>query len=245
MGLQIINLPAPVAMLLASLIGALATIAASLINLRSVWRKEVQARERRQPVTKKTRRGPIAAVLVLLTASAVGGFALAQYLNAAGKRQALSAQDDLRSRIDQLSAAIHQLEQRDAGSPQAKAAPQEGGLSAIGAATLGPCTAAGCSEKSAEQLTLCASIPATAAVSGVELYARSDDTSGPWNDSRAESDQALDGGRFVGRYFERLDGDAGKQVCQEFRQWDAVHGRNLRMIVNYTLPTATTQSNGP
>src|ERR1041385_5252191 len=65
--------------LMASMIGALATVAAALVQLRISWRKEMKERERGQPITKKTRRGPVIVVFALLVAAAVGGFALSQY----------------------------------------------------------------------------------------------------------------------------------------------------------------------
>src|SRR5258708_545089 len=70
------RLPEP---LTAALIGALATVAGALVQLRISWRREMKERERGQPITKKTRRGPVIVVFALLVAAAVGGFALSQY----------------------------------------------------------------------------------------------------------------------------------------------------------------------
>src|SRR5712691_4247361 len=65
--------------LTAALIGALATVAGALVQLRISWRREMKERERGQPLTKKTRRGPVIVVFALLVAAAVGGFSLSQY----------------------------------------------------------------------------------------------------------------------------------------------------------------------
>src|SRR4029077_3435696 len=64
---------------LAAMIAAGATVITALIQLRLSWRKELRERERGQPITKKSRRGPVIAVLALMIAAAVGGFALSQY----------------------------------------------------------------------------------------------------------------------------------------------------------------------
>src|SRR3979490_915351 len=60
--------------LTAALIGALATVAGALVQLRIPWRREMKERERGQPITKKTRRGPVIVVFALLVAAAAGGF---------------------------------------------------------------------------------------------------------------------------------------------------------------------------
>ncbi|HEY6242089.1 MAG TPA: hypothetical protein VIW78_14780, partial [Burkholderiales bacterium] len=62
--------------LMASMIGALATVAGALVQLRISWRKEMKERERGQPITKKARRGPVIFIFALVVAAAVGGFAL-------------------------------------------------------------------------------------------------------------------------------------------------------------------------
>ena len=144
MDMQLANLPMPVAALLASLIGATATITATLIQLRIAWRKELQAREKRQPVTKKARRGPVTAVVLLLLASAIGGFALSQYFATENRRQAEQVQADLRARLDQLNNAVQRLEQN---APATEASAQHSTTATI---MLGRCVATGapaCSEQ--------------------------------------------------------------------------------------------------
>jgi len=64
----------------AALIGASATVLTALVQLRYSWRRELKDRERGQPITKKTRRGPFMAVFVLMIAAAAGGFFLSQYV---------------------------------------------------------------------------------------------------------------------------------------------------------------------
>src|SRR5258708_29967132 len=90
--------------LTAALIGALATVAGALVQLRISWRREMKERERGQPITKKTRRGPVIVVFALLVAAAVGGFALSQYFVSlrAGDRDALPA--PLHAQLSQIKA---------------------------------------------------------------------------------------------------------------------------------------------
>ncbi|MGC2518087.1 MAG: hypothetical protein WA373_03145, partial [Burkholderiales bacterium] len=97
--------------LYAALIGAGATMLTALIQLRISWRRELRERERGQPISKKTRRGPVLFVLALTIAAAVGGFALSQYLVSLreGDRDALRA--DLQSKLTEISASALRLEQ--------------------------------------------------------------------------------------------------------------------------------------
>ena len=67
---------------LAAMIGASATMVTALIQLRLSWRKELKERERGQPISRKSRRGPVLFVFALMIASGVGGFAGSQYLMA-------------------------------------------------------------------------------------------------------------------------------------------------------------------
>ena len=54
----------------AALIGAAATVLTALVQLRISWRQELKDREGGRPITRKTRRGPVIAVLVLMIAAA-------------------------------------------------------------------------------------------------------------------------------------------------------------------------------
>src|SRR2546430_14983410 len=97
--------------LMASMVGALATVAAALVQLRISWRKEMKERERGQPITKKTRRGPVIVVFALLIAAAVGGVALSQYFVSLreGDRDTLRA--DLQSKLSEINATAMRLDQ--------------------------------------------------------------------------------------------------------------------------------------
>jgi hypothetical protein len=94
-----LNLSDPV---LAAMIGASATMVTALIQLRLSWRKELKERERGQPISKKSRRGPVLLVFALMIASGVGGFAGSQYLMAwrNGDR------DEVRLKLEQIHAEM-------------------------------------------------------------------------------------------------------------------------------------------
>ena len=102
------NLSDPI---VAAFIAAGATVLATLVQLRISWRKELRERERGQPITKKTRRGPVMVVFALMIAAAVGGFALSQYFVSLreGDRDALRA--DLQSKLSEINATAMRLEQ--------------------------------------------------------------------------------------------------------------------------------------
>jgi len=221
MDLQISNITMPVAALIASLIGATATITATLIQLRMAWKKEMKARERGQPVTQQARRGPVVAIIVLLVASAVGGFALAQYFNTGKKKEVELVRNEFNAKLDQLNATAARLEHLALASGQGK------GSVSVGA-TLPPC--ADCTEEQPARIELCASVPAATTVDAIELYAATGDE--PLR--RVEAEQPLQAGRYAGLPQERLESDTSKQVCQSYLHWDAVASHGLRLTIHHT-----------
>src|SRR5882762_11087145 len=155
--------------LMASMIGALATVAASLVQLRISWRREIRERERGQPITKKTRRGPVTFIFVLALAAAVGGFALSQYFVSLreGDRDALRA--DLQSKLSEINATAMRLEQaRTNERKQIETEVQRADASRFGeegaaaSVVVGPCSQIvpgarlECTEQSAVRVAVCA-----------------------------------------------------------------------------------------
>ncbi|MGE0079694.1 MAG: hypothetical protein AB7U81_00185 [Thiohalomonadaceae bacterium] len=240
MTLDVSSLSMPVAALIASLIGATATITASLIQLRIAWRKEIKARESRAPVTKKTRRGPVAAVLVLTVASAVGGFALSQYFTTRGREAALSMEAELRARLAQLDQLAARLERASGAHDEADAPPAATPAaqdhSVIAAVTLAACVVRSgadelpCSEADAERVTLCAGLPPGTRPVAVERYVREQDDPSPWSQAQLAPGEHPVNGRVVG---EPGPGADPQTVCQEFMHWGST-GRTARLRVSYT-----------
>ncbi|HZP91980.1 MAG TPA: hypothetical protein VFB20_03725 [Burkholderiales bacterium] len=240
------NLSDPV---LAAVIGASATIATALVQLRTSWRKELAERERGQPITKKSRRGPVLAVLALLIAAAVGGFALSQYLFVRSERDNGALRMELRSQLSELSASAARLEQArledrsrieaEVRRAEAVRSGQEGVAAAV---TVPPCKPAGaaasaakggCSEEQALRVAVCASIPGAATVNEVVLYTRFEDVQQPWTEARVAPDQDAGQARFYDKPFDRADGETTKQVCQRFASWNAERARVARILVKY------------
>jgi len=242
------NLSDPV---MAALIGASATMLGALIQLRLSWRKELKERERGQPITKKTRRGPVIFVFALMIAAAVGGFALSEYFMSLrnGDRDTMRA--ELQSKLSEISASAARLErarlaERDkleSGVLRAEALRRgEEGIAA--SALVGPCKSQGaaapgsrpaCSEQSAVQVAVCARVPASAIVREVLLFTRFEDAQQPWDEARVLAGQDAGAARFVDAWFERAQGNESKEICQHFAHWNSQKGRSARILVKYTL----------
>jgi hypothetical protein len=230
--------------LVAAAIGALATVITALIQLRISWRKEMRERERGQPITKKTRRGPVLVVFALMIAAAVGGFALSQYFVSLrdGDREALRA--DLQSKLSEINATALRLaearmnERKEIETEVQRAdASRQGEEGAAASALVGPCRPEyggkpECTEQSAMRITVCASVPASATVKEVQLYIRSDDKQS-WADARVQPGQEAGQARFAEKFSERSDEGGAKQVCQTFANWSHEKTRLARIVVKY------------
>src|SRR5882672_3631125 len=231
----------------AAMIGALATAAGALVQLRISWRREIKERERGQPITKKTRRGPVIVVFALLVAAGVGGFALSQYFVSLreGDRDALRS--DLQSKLSEINATALRLEQaRTNERKQIETEVQRADASRLGedgasaSVVVGPCPQVvpgarlECTEQSAARITVCASVPAAATVREVQLYIRSDDPKQPWAEARVQPGQEAGQARFADKFSERPE-EGAKQVCQGFANWSHEKTRIARIVVKYAL----------
>jgi len=238
----------------AALIGAGATVATALVQLRISWRKEMKERERGQPISKKTRRGPVLAVFALMVAAAVGGFSLSQYLTSLRYGDQDALRNDLQAKLAEISASATRLEQarmneRDQVemSVRRSLALREGEEGTAASVSVGPCklesagdskagdTKQGCGEKSAVRVAVCARVPATATVKEVLLYSRPEDSLQAWSESLVQPGQDVGQARFLDKFYERLDADSSKQVCQRFAYWNSEKPRLARIVVRYTL----------
>ena len=230
--------------LVAAVIGALATVVTALIQLRISWRKELRERERGQPITKKTRRGPVLVVFALMLAAGIGGFALSQYFVSLreGDRDALRA--DLQSKLSEINAtALRLAEARMNERKEIETEVQRADASRVGeegtsaSVLVGPCRPeyggkAECTEQSAFRVSVCAGVPAGATVKEVQLYIRSDDKQS-WADARVQAGQEAGQARFAEKFSERSEEGAAKQVCQSFANWSHEKTRVARIVVKY------------
>src|SRR6266571_1348886 len=233
--------------IMAALIAAGATVLTALVQLRMHWRRELKERERGQPITKKARRGPVLFVFALMIAAAVGGFALSQYFLSLRNGDRDTLRSELRSRLSEISASAARLEHARLGErEQVEAAARRaealrlGEEGAAASVVVGPCKREAvpgdrreCTEQSAVRVAICARVPAAATVKEVQLYARFEDSKQSWQESRVQAGQDAGQARFADKFTEWPDGDAGKQVCQGFLQWNRERSRVARILVKY------------
>jgi len=247
--------------ILASIIAAAATISASILQLRMSLSKDSSARAQSPGSRRKSNRVLMIALLVIVTAAGVAGFALSQWLNQNQRAAMTSLEQELRARTEDIGRTASQLEAARVG---ARAEIEMGVLRRIGtdgvvvAARVAPCrpalvsasgptpppgvagekllpAAATCTEAEGNSVTLCATIPANATVTDVQLFSRFADANSPWDASRALPGQEAGLARFAEKYAENPDGPGTKQVCQGFTHWSAERARIARMIVHYSL----------
>ena len=92
-----------------------------------------------------------------------------------------------------------------------------------------------CTEADASAVTLCAAVPASAAVTEVELFMRAAAADVSWSTSRVVAGAAVEQARFAEKAVETADGSETKQVCQTFASWSTERAREARMLVRYSL----------
>jgi Tfp pilus assembly protein PilV len=226
----------------AAAVAATGTVIGALIQLRAAWRNELSARARGVPVTKKSRRGPVTAVILLLVAAGVGGFALSQYLTRRSDLESEAVRTQMQAQLAQLSATAQRLErasQNDHASATPAAGEAHGSEDVTVTATVGPCrlrvtdAPTACAEQEAVRATLCASVPPSASVGATDLYARPANSAQPWTESRVAVGQEVGRARFADKPTERTDPGGAKQVCAGFSTWDAEQAYSARLVVTY------------
>jgi hypothetical protein len=237
----------------AAAIAAAGTVIGTLIQLKFAWRKEVSERARGVPASKKSRRGPVLAVGLLLVGAVVGGFAFSQYLVRQSDFESEARHSQLQTQLAEISATAARLERAtlsDHGSSGRTADDHRGAEGVTVTTTVGPCRARavvapdavpGCEEQEAPRVTLCASVPALAVVTAMDLFARPEDSPQPWSDSRIAPGQDVGRARFADKAFERAESDQTKQVCTGFSSWDGEHGYSARLVVKYVIVPAASE----
>jgi len=239
--------------ILASIIAAAATLSASLLQLRFSLAQNSAARALAAGGRRKGNRLLFIAIFLMLGAAGVGGFALSQWLNESERAAQSALEHELQARIDDIGRTASQLENTRTGE---RADIEMGVLRRLGTdgivvtARVAPCrpsvvltagrdmanpSPAVCTEVQGNSVTLCATIPANATVTEVQLFSRFADTDGPWNTSRALPGQESGQARFAEKYAENPDGPGNKQVCQDFTHWSVERARIARMVVRYSL----------
>lgn len=102
------------------------------------------------------------------------------------------------------------------------------------ASTQGP-PATTCTEADANPVTMCAAVPAAAAVIEVELFVRAAAADVPWSTARVVPGAEVEQARFAEKPIEVADGAATKEICQSFASWSTERAREARMLVRYSM----------
>jgi hypothetical protein len=231
----------------AAAIAAAGTVIGTLVQLHITWRKEVRDRARGVPASRKSRRGPVFAVGLLLAGAGVGGFAFSQYLMRQSDLDSAVIRGQLQAQLAQMNATAARLEravQVDHAAASRIADDRRRAEDTAATATIGACRsrtgaaadATPCEELDAERVTLCASVPASAAVTSTALFARPEGSTQPWTDSRVEPGQSAGHVRFADKIVERSESDEAKQVCIDFASWDGEHAYAARLVVTFATP---------
>jgi hypothetical protein len=133
----------------AAVVGALVTLVAALINLRIAWRREVLSRLE-GPRGGKPRRGLLPAIVFMVGAAAVGGYALALYLMQSRENESALLRSELRQRADQIQSSAERIEnartlERYSALADARLAEERrrGAEGVAAAVRLAPCRAGG------------------------------------------------------------------------------------------------------
>jgi len=148
---------------LAAIIAATATLCATFMQLRMALAKEADARSRGQPISRRRGRLPMILIGIMLFASAVGGFALSQWLGDSQRSAQADLQRELRERVAELGVAVAALERLQAAAavPATTPLPPDALASADAGA---PAVAPGAAQATADPLpSALAALPAAAA----------------------------------------------------------------------------------
>jgi hypothetical protein len=249
---------------LAAIIAASATVFASILQLRSQFAKELASRTMPSSSRRKSRL-PFLVMVVMLGGAAVGGFALSQWLIERERTVHNELQRALQERIATMTRTETALEHTRAGietgilreigmqgvvvtatvgpckppiimstpalAPSAGETPTQTPSQSETAST----PSSTCTEADASPITLCATVPANAAVTDVEVYVRAAGSDTPWAHARVTPGQDFEQSRFAEKPVEVQDGSSTKQVCETFAQWSTERARSVRMLVRYTL----------
>jgi hypothetical protein len=248
---------------LAAIIAGTATLSASYLQLKSALLRDAQAARGPSAAARRRKRVQLIILLVIIGGSAVGGFALSQWLTAGERAAQRTMQHELQTRVAELSHTADQLEiARAAGRAEIEnqVLRRLGNDGVVVMATLPACrpphpvggaatdviptgldtgppvpAGRGCSEAQANSIVLCATVPAGATITEVELFSRFDDSDAPWSSNRVLPGQESAQARFQDNYVESAPAGGSRQVCQGFAHWSAEHARVARMVVRYSL----------
>jgi len=228
---------------MAAMIGASATCATALFQLLVNARRQAAERAAGKAASRKA--GTWLATFALTLAAAVGGYAFAEYQSFRDREDDKVLRQEMQLRLRDIGNAAARLERAglqtdtDAKLAAERRRGAEGVVAVIG---LPPCVGSqsaaeasvGCNEGTALHASVCASIPASAVVTEVQIFTRLEDSQQSWPESRVQPGQDAGAAKFVDPYFERTQAD-GKEVCQRILHWNGQKARLARILVKFTL----------
>jgi hypothetical protein len=242
----------------ATAVAAAGTVIGALAQLRMAWRKEVSERARGLPATKKSRRGPVLAVFLLLVAAMASGFVMSQYLMSLSDRDSAALRNDLQTQVARISATAEKLERAavsDHGPVGRTDDARHGEQIVTVTTTVGPCrggaaaaapdVASVCSEQEAVRVTLCGSVPSSATITATVLYARPEKSQQSWTENRVVPGRDIGRARFADTTFEQTESEQTKQVCTTFSVWDVEQAYSARLAVTYGASPAMPEGSKP
>lgn len=230
----------------AAMVGAVVTLLAALINLRIAWRREVVSR---LEGTKggKGRKRLLPAIVFMVAASTVGGYALALYLMQSRESESALLRTELRQRADQIQSSAERIENArslerytalaDARLAEERRRGAEGVAAALRLAPCRPGADAACREDEAPRTSVCAVLPARAAALELAVAAAFVGSEAPSVPVPTPLGADLGTARVAAKPVERSVPD-GKLLCLEVWSWDAHRALDLRIVVKYLLGDA-------
>mgnify|MGYP003482749999 CR=1 FL=1 len=231
----------------AALIMATTTFITAMIQLSINARRQAAERAAGKPASRKS--GNWLAILALMLASTVGGYALSEYQAYQDRDQNQAMRDELQLRLRELGATAQRLERAGldrGGQNEADtrlAVERRRGAEGVAAVIDVPACRTSqvgfsqappaCTENDAIRATLCAVIPAAATVTEVQVFTRIEDAQQGWSEARVQPGQDAGGARFAASPIERPASGDAREVCQQFAHWSSQKGRSARLLVKY------------
>ena len=229
--------------ILAAMIGAAATMLTALTQLMMTLRAKVKADSR----PKRNAMRSLMWMVALLVASAVGGFAYSELRAERTREDTRELRQELTDQLQALVASTAKLELLGGEDPDElavlanSAAIEQATESVVHVPACKPKTlplgsdASGCEESDSAPVELCVDVPASAHVTAIELYARSDESFADWAENGVTLNEDFGGGRFAPSTFAYPSVAEVRAVCTKLVHWSAAHGHVARMVVRYAL----------
>lgn len=207
--------------IIAASIGAAATLATALFQLFSALRTNNTRFDSRQKKGSTVK--SIAAVVVLMLVSGVGGYLFSEFRSERAANDMHSMRDDINAKLQVLAETTSRLAARDtAGASVASAvspvSPVQVVPTTVESVIFAPACLAGasCTEANSQPMTLCGAIPSTMEARKFELFIKGASST---EVSKVEFGQDLGGAKFSGPPVEYPQGENRKAICVNFLHW--------------------------